>query len=83
MSDTEILNAMQALLEEQWHKGMPFDVNVGALQFTLRPRTVHDARTDTIKLVHASAPDLRQQLVPQITQHVGRLVANKIVKGHA
>lgn len=78
MTDTEILNALQAALDEHFDAGnLGFDVFFGPVNFTVRPSLRHDARSGVI---HTGQCDLRETLISAVQPHLTRLVTRELTK---
>lgn len=81
MTDTEIIDALQALVDEHFRlrDSMGFDLQVGAMLMTVhRPLPKHDARNGIIG--PGDPPNLRGLLALHLQPHVLRLVTNKLTQ---
>lgn len=79
VTDTEILNAMQALLEEQCKRAdIRYDVNFGVLRFVvIPPAPIHVPRSSA-PIQSGPMPDLRALLTENLQPHLARLVSDKL-----
>lgn len=81
MSDTEILNTLQALLEEHFNSGgLGVDFTLGAMSFTIHaPPAMHVPRA-AAAIQSGPMPDLRDLLEVALDRHLVRLVTNKLME---
>lgn len=72
MSDTEILDALQALINEHFDEdGLAFDMPIGRMRLTIHRPSRYDAHTGIIRVGRF---DLRETLSSAIEPHKLRLV---------
>lgn len=79
MTDTEILNALQAALDEHFDAGgLGFDASFGRVGFTVYRPVVHNPRSTAP--LQSGAFDLRTTLVAALQPHLVRLVTRQLTK---
>lgn len=78
MTDTEILDGMQALLDEHFRSdGISIDFCIGQMGFVIpRPSPVCVPNSPFIQ--RGPAPNLRALLQANMSPHIVRLVTNKL-----
>lgn len=80
MTDTEIINGLQALLEEHFrNQGLSMDFGFGAMTFTIWRPPIH-VPTATSVIQPGPMPQLRDLLAAHLQPHLVRLVTNKITR---